>query len=46
MISGVQLFFVGCFAHMGHRKNSQIAGANCSIYGCGTSRKHFGVSIF
>ena len=23
-----------------------MAGANCSIYGCGTSRKHVGVSIF
>ena len=23
-----------------------MPGANCSIYGCGTSRKHVGVSIF
>jgi hypothetical protein len=23
-----------------------MPGANCSIYGCGTSRKHAGISIF
>ena len=23
-----------------------MPGANCSIYGCGTSRKHTGISIF
>ena len=23
-----------------------MPGANCSIYGCGTSRKHKGISIF
>lgn len=23
-----------------------MPGANCSIYGCGTSRKHVGISIF
>jgi hypothetical protein len=29
-----------------YRKDIQLPGANCSIYGCRTSRKHFGVSIF
>jgi hypothetical protein len=28
------------------RNNIQIAGANCSIYGCGTSRKNTLVSVF
>ena len=29
-----------------YRKYIQLPGASCSIYGCRTSRKHFGVSIF
>lgn len=23
-----------------------MPGANCSIFGCGTNRRHFGISIF